>query len=100
MSLMFGQDFFEYSRLDSKKTCHVQDGFKPTFKYNREEWLHEYVDMLTVSDSVSSVETGTCLIRVTGGFELLSVAASLPGKMIWVWQELKLTLKINNFELN
>ena len=49
---------------------------------------------------MSSVETGTCLIRVTGGFELLSVAASLPGKMLWVWQELKLTLKINNFELN
>ena len=45
MSLMFGQDFFEYA-LDSKKTCHVQDGFKSTFKYNREEWLHEYADML------------------------------------------------------
>ena len=60
MSLMFGQDFFEYI-LDAKKTCHVRDYCHPQFKYNREEWLDEYVDMATDSDNVSSVEKGLCL---------------------------------------
>lgn len=60
MSLMFGQDFFEYI-LDAKKTCHVQDDCHPRFKYNREEWVNEYVDMATDSDNVSSVEKGMCI---------------------------------------
>ena len=60
MTLMFGQDFFEYT-FDEKKTCHVQDDFQPEFKYNREEWLCEYADMATVPDDVISVEKGKCL---------------------------------------
>ena len=59
MTLMFGQDFFEYT-LDAKKTCHVQDDFQPKFKYSREEWLCEYADMLTGIDNVTSVENGMC----------------------------------------
>ena len=56
---MFGQDFFEYI-LDAK-TCHVRDDCHPKFKYDREQWVNEYVDMATDSDNVSSVERGTCL---------------------------------------
>ena len=61
MTLMFGQDFFEYT-LDAKKTCHVRDDFQPKFKYSREEWLCEYADMLHVTgiDNVISVENGMC----------------------------------------
>ena len=59
MTLMFGQDFFEYT-LDAKKTCHVQDDFQRKFKYSREEWLCEYADMLTGIDNVISVENGMC----------------------------------------
>lgn len=55
MTLMFGQDFFEYT-LDAKKTCHVRDDFLPKFKYSREEWLSEYTDMLTGIGKVISVE--------------------------------------------
>ena len=62
MSLMFGQDFFEYT-LDAKKTCHVQDDFHPKFRYNREEWLYEYADMVTVSDNGTTVEMGRCLVK-------------------------------------
>ena len=60
MSLMFGQDFFEYI-LDAKKTCHVRDDCHPNFKYDREEWLNEYVDMATDSDNMNSVEKGMCV---------------------------------------
>lgn len=60
MTLMFGQDFFEYT-FDEKKTCHVQDDFQPEFQYNREEWFCEYAHMATVPDDVISVEKGTCL---------------------------------------
>lgn len=88
MSLMFGQDFFEYA-LDSKKTCHVQDGFKPTFKYNREEWLHEYADMLTVSDSVSSVETDGIGMQTSYTPSKLEVNQSVAHKDMAVPQELK-----------
>ena len=59
MTLMFGQDFFEYT-LDAKKTCHERDDFQPKFKYSREEWLCEYADMLTGIDNVTSVENGMC----------------------------------------
>lgn len=55
MTLMFGQDFFEYT-LDAEKTCHVRDDFLPKFKYSREEWLSEYTDMLTGIGNVISVE--------------------------------------------
>ena len=57
MTLMFGQDFFEYT-LDAKKTYHVRDDFLPKFKYSREEWLSEYTDMLTGIGKVISVENG------------------------------------------
>ena len=57
MTLMFGQDFFEYT-LDAKKTYHVRDDFLPKFKYSREEWLSEYTDMLTGIGNVISVENG------------------------------------------
>lgn len=59
MTLMFGQDFFEYT-LDAKKTSHMRDDFLPKFKYSREEWLSEYADMLTGIDDVISVENGMC----------------------------------------
>ena len=59
MTLMFGQDFFEYT-LDAKKTCHVRDDFQPKFKYSREEWLCEYADMLTGIDNVILFENGMC----------------------------------------
>ena len=57
MSLMFGEDFFEYV-LDAKKTCHVQEDFCPKFKYNREEWISEYVGMIGVPDNVITDEKG------------------------------------------
>ena len=88
MALMFGEDFFEYT-LDAKKTCHVQDDFHPKFQYNREEWRHEYADMATVSDSVISVEKGKFLDKAGyWWFEVFSVPALLPRKIIWVWEEL------------
>lgn len=59
MTLMFGQDFIEYT-FDAKKTCHMRDDFLPKFKYSREEWLSEYADMLTGIDDVISVENGMC----------------------------------------
>lgn len=56
---MFGGDFFEYV-LDANKTCHVQDDFSPKFKYNKEEWICEHVDMVDVPDNVITDEKGQC----------------------------------------
>ncbi|XP_022784020.1 uncharacterized protein LOC111324674 [Stylophora pistillata] len=41
LSMMFGEDFFEYV-FDEKRTCHVHDDFKPHTVYNRHEWNCEY----------------------------------------------------------
>lgn len=57
MSMMHGDDFFEYS-LDVKKTCHVHEDFKPTFVYNIEEWNSEYHHMIANFSAFSSEEKG------------------------------------------
>ena len=49
MSMMFGGDFLQY-HFDKKKICHVLD--RPTFCYNRDEWLEEY-DQMILSENTS-----------------------------------------------
>lgn len=55
MTMMFGGDFLEYD-YDEKKICFVVDEFKPTFVYNREDWLSDYAQMVTSDDMCESEE--------------------------------------------
>lgn len=57
MFMMFGEDFFEYV-FDEKRTCHVHDGFKPQFVYNRHEWNCEYENMISNSFGFTSKMQG------------------------------------------
>lgn len=63
MTLMFGDDFLEYS-LDIKKTCHVHDDYKPKFVFNRAEWLSEYENMIVSPNNMTTDETGGFLIML------------------------------------
>ena len=49
MTMMFGGDFLDYD-YDEKKICFVVDKHKPTFVYNREDWLSEYAQMVFSDD--------------------------------------------------
>ena len=53
MTMMFGGDFLEYD-YNEKKICFVVDEFKPTFVYNREDWLSDYAQMVTSDDMCES----------------------------------------------
>ena len=53
MTMMFGGDFLDYD-YNEKKICFVVDEYKPTFVYNREEWLSDYAQMVTSGDMCES----------------------------------------------
>lgn len=55
MTMMFGEDFFEYD-YDEKKSCFVADECRPTFVYNREEWVRQYVHMVTSDDTCTIMD--------------------------------------------
>ena len=65
--MMFGEDFFEYV-FDEKRTCHVHDGFKPQFVYNRHEWNCEYENMISNSFGFTSKMQGKSDIIWWGRF--------------------------------
>ena len=67
MFMMFGEDFFEYV-FDEKRTCHVHDGFKPQFVYNRHEWNCEYENMISNSFGFTSKMQGKSDIIWWGRF--------------------------------
>lgn len=70
MSLMFGEDFLEYS-FDKKLTCYVHEDFQPQFVYRREEWISDYDDIICSDGMViptspatqGKVHTVGCLIK-------------------------------------
>ena len=81
MSLMFGEDFFEYV-LDAKKTCHVQNDFCPKFSYNREEWNCEYEDMVDIPDNVVTIRVNVvvavyCFSMGTCAYENIAGACTV-----------------------
>lgn len=63
MSLMFGEDFLQYS-FDKKKTCYVHSDFQPQFVYRREEWISEFDDMLC-SDRLTIPTTSNAMGKST-----------------------------------
>ena len=70
MTLIFGDDFLEYT-LD-ENTCHVHDDYKPKFVYNRDEWLREY-NMIAASNNMTTDKknTGSLFLCTTCRFVLL-----------------------------
>lgn len=57
LSMMFGDDFFEYF-IDVKKICYVYEDFKLIFVYNREEWNSEYYYMIFNFSVIINEEKG------------------------------------------
>ena len=64
MTMMFGADFLAYA-YDKKKNCYVHDDHCPTFVYHREDWVSNYIEMISAL-SANETEKGdiSCPVKL------------------------------------